>query len=140
MLRPPRPRSRPLLDRGILIGIALAGGFSALAALGLMLILDGGDHARWVAFTALAVGQVVRAYANRSLLVPVHRLPINGFLGGAVLLVIAFQAAIPYVSQLASAFRATPLDGMDWALVAGVALAPAVVAQVARARGRRWVA
>ena len=140
MLRPPRPRSRPLLDRGILIGIALAGGFSALAALGLMLILDGGDHARWVAFTALAVGQVVRAYANRSLLVPVHRLPINGFLAGSVLLVIAFQAAIPYVSQLASAFRATPLDAMDWALVAGVALAPAVVAQVARARGRRWVA
>ena len=140
MLRPPRPRSRPLLDRGILMGVALAGGFSALAALVLMLNAVDGDHARWTAFTALAVGQVIRAYANRSLLVPVYQLPINGFLAAAVLLVIAIQAAIPYLSPLASAFRASPLSAAEWALVAVVALAPAIVAQVARARGRRWVA
>ena len=140
MLRPPRPRSRPLLDRGILMGVALAGGFSALAALVLMLNAVDGDHARWTAFTALAVGQVIRAYANRSLLVPVYQLPINGFLAAAVLFVIAIQAAIPYLSPLASAFRASPLSAAEWALVAIVALAPAIVAQVARARGRRWVA
>jgi P-type Ca2+ transporter type 2C len=140
MRSPPRPRGRPLLDRSILAGIAVAGGFSASAAL--ILSLSGGsdDHARWLAFTALAVGQAVRAYANRSLTVPVYRLPMNGFLAIAVALVIVGQAAIPYVPPLASAFRASPLSAGEWALVAGVALLPAAAAQVARATGRRWIA
>ena len=140
MRRPPRPRSQPLLDGRILVGISLAGGFSACAALALMLAAGGDDHARWLAFTALAVGQVVRAYANRSLVVPVYRLAVNGFLAAAVVLVIAVQAAIPYLPPLASAFRASPLDAAQWAFVAAVALAPATVAQVARARGHRWMA
>jgi Ca2+-transporting ATPase len=141
MRRPPRPRTRPLLDRGILAGVTLAGGFSATAALALMLVVGGGlDHARWVAFSALAVGQVIRAYANRSLSVPVQRLPLNGFLAIAVVLVIAAQAAIPYLPPLAEAFRASPLSAREWLLVGCVALAPAVVAQIARATGRRWIA
>jgi Ca2+-transporting ATPase len=141
MRRPPRPRSRPLLDRGILGGVTLAGGFSASAALMLMLLIGGGlDHDRWVAFTALAVGQVVRAYANRSLVVPVQRLRVNGFLAAAVALVIAVQAAIPYIPPLADAFRASPLSPGEWVLVACMALAPAVVAQAVRATGHRWIA
>ncbi|HEX9635664.1 MAG TPA: HAD-IC family P-type ATPase [Candidatus Limnocylindria bacterium] len=141
MRRPPRPRTQPLLDRGVLAGVTLAGGFSATAALVLMLAVGGGsDHARWVAFTALAVGQAVRAYANRSLLIPVRRLPVNGFLAIAVVLVVAAQAVVPYLPPLADAFRATPLSLAEWGLVASVALAPAVAAQVARAMGRRWIA
>jgi Ca2+-transporting ATPase len=141
MRRPPRPRTQPLLDRGVLAGVTLAGGFSATAALVLMLAVGGGsDHARWVAFTALAVGQAVRAYANRSLLIPVRRLPVNGFLAIAVVLVVAAQAVVPYLPPLADAFRATPLSLAEWGLVASVALVPAVAAQVARAMGRRWIA
>jgi Ca2+-transporting ATPase len=141
MRRPPRPRGQPLLDRGVLVGVTLAGGFSALAALGLMAGVDGGmEHARWVAFTALAVGQVVRAYANRSLVVPAHRLRPNGFLAVAAILVIAAQAAVPYVAPLADAFRATALSLGEWVLVLAVALAPAVIAQAARKMGHRWIA
>lgn len=141
MRRPPRPRTQPLLDRGVLAGVTLAGGFSATAALVLMLAVGGGsDHARWVAFSALAVGQAVRAYANRSLLIPVQRLPVNGFLAIAAVLVVAAQAVVPYLPPLADAFRATPLSPGEWGLVASVALAPAVAAQVARAMGRRWIA
>jgi P-type Ca2+ transporter type 2C len=140
MRTPPRPRGRPLLDRGILTGVAVAGGFSASAALILSLTGGSEDHARWLAFTALAVGQAVRAYANRSLTVPVYRLAMNGFLAIAVTLVIVGQAAIPYLPPLASAFRASPLSATEWALVAAVALLPAAAAQVARATGRRWIA
>jgi Ca2+-transporting ATPase len=141
MRRGPRPRGRPLLDRGILLGVALAGGFSAAAALGLMLTVDGGrEHARWVAFTAVALGQVVRAYANRSLTVPIHRLPVNGFLAAAVVVVVVAQLGLPYVPPLADAFRASPLSATEWGLVTLVALTPALVAQGARAAGRRWVA
>jgi Ca2+-transporting ATPase len=141
MRRPPRPRTRPLLDRGILVGVVLAGGFTAFAALTLMLAAGSDEsHARWVAFTALAIGQVIRAYGNRSLTVPVQRLPVNGFLAIAVLVVIVTQAAIPYLPALADAFRATPLSAQEWAVVAFVALAPAVLAQVMRSLGRRWIA
>jgi len=143
MRRPPRPRGVPLLTNPLLLRIAVAGGFSAVAALVLVAGHGGGeDHARWLAYTALVCGQAVRAYANRSLSSPVHRLRPNGVLALMVVLVIVVQAAIPYVPPLAEAFRATPLDALDWALVALVALTPAVVAEVAGAvrRSTVWVA
>ncbi|HET9757882.1 MAG TPA: HAD-IC family P-type ATPase [Candidatus Limnocylindrales bacterium] len=142
MARPPRPRGRPLLPAALLARIALAGGFSALSALVLMLVHDGtADHVRWLAYTSLVVAQVVRAYANRSLTRPVLTLRPNGFLLAACLAVIAVQYAIPYLPALAEAFRATPLDPVDWTLVAAIALAPAIVAELVRwITGREWVA
>ena len=141
MTRPPRPRAQPLLTNGILVRIACAGGFSASAALALV-VITGGDpeHGRWLGYTSLAVGQVVRAYANRSLTVPVWRLPRNGVLLVAAVFAVGVQAAIPVVPALADAFRATPLDVGDWALVIAVALAPAAFAHVLRLTGRLWVA
>jgi P-type Ca2+ transporter type 2C len=139
---PPRPRTRPLLDDGLLGRIALAGGFSAVAALVIMELHPGGfEHARWLAYTALVAGQAVRANANRSLRLPVLRLRPNPLLlaGGIATLVV--QALIPYVPAVAGVFRATPLDVGDWLLVAAVALLPALVAEGIRAVGhRRWVA
>jgi Ca2+-transporting ATPase len=143
MERPPRPRSRPLLDRGILLRIAGAGGFSALAAFALLVTLpDEFEHARWVAFTTLVVAQAIRAFANRSLLAPLRRLAPNWFLTITTVTVIAIQAAIPYVPFLAAAFHAVPLSAGEWALVAGVAIAPAAVAEVVRSRASDipWVA
>jgi Ca2+-transporting ATPase len=144
MTRPPRHAERPLLSNGILGGIVGAGGFTAVAALVVMLTHPGGfDHAAWLAYTTLVVSQCVRAYWNRSIRAPIHRLGRNGFLLGACLLAVAIQVLIPYVPVLADAFRATPLSLGDWVLVLGVAFAPALAAEVARllGRGRRvWVA
>jgi hypothetical protein len=56
-------------------------------------------------------------------------------------LVVVIQVLIPFVPVLADAFRATPLGAEDWLIVAVVALAPAVLAEIVRtARGRVWVA
>jgi Ca2+-transporting ATPase len=144
MRRPPRHADKPLLTNEILVKIVAAGSFSAVAALALMLTHGGGfEHAAWLAFTALVVGQCVRAYWNRSVREPIHRLGRNGFLMGACLAAVGIQALIPYVPPLAEAFRATPLDLVDWLLVAVVAFVPAVAAQVVRTRGRGeaiWVA
>jgi P-type Ca2+ transporter type 2C len=143
MQRPPRDRSVPLLTAALLGRIALAGGFSAVAAMAILAWHSGPpDHARWVAFTALVVGQAVRAYANRSLTLPYGALPRNPFLAVACLLVIVIQAAIPLVPVLSEAFRATPLDGVDWLLVAVVAFTPAALAGLIRALrpGTVWVA
>ena len=143
MTRGPRSVRRPLLDDRLLGALGVAGGYSAIAAVILMANHGGGaEHARWLAYTALVVSQAVRAYANRSIRGPVHRLRPNGFLAAACTAVVLVQAAIPYVAPLATAFRATPLDVADWALVALVALVPAILAEVVRTLrpGIRWVA
>ena len=51
------------------------------------------------------------------------------------------QLAIPYLPALAEIFRAQPLNAVDWLLVALVALAPALLAELMRAWHKRmWVA
>jgi Ca2+-transporting ATPase len=141
MNRPPRPRSEPLLTGGLLVRIVLAGSFSALAALAVIELRGGDpDHARWLAYSVLVIGQVVRANANRSLSVSVLRLRPNGFLALASLVAAAIQVAIPFVPPLADAFRASPLAPWEWALVAVLALAPAFLADGARRMRWTWVA
>jgi Ca2+-transporting ATPase len=142
MRRPPRRQTEPLLTPNLLGRIVLAGGFSAVAALFVMATHPGGpEHARWLAYTVLVCGQAVRAYANRSVREPIWRLPANRFLLAAGIAVIAIQAVIPSVPVLADAFRATPLDLTDWTVVAVIALAPALLAQVVRSiTARPWIA
>jgi magnesium-transporting ATPase (P-type) len=142
MSRPPRKMGEPLLGAGILLRIALAGGFTAVAALWLMVSHPGDEeHVRWLAYTALVCGQVVRAYANRSLRIPVLRVGRNGVLLGGAIVVVLIQAAIPFIPAVSDAFRASPLDLEEWLLVAVVALVPAVAAEIIRFGGRTaWVA
>ena len=144
MRRPPRPRGVPLLTSGI-----------ARTHRGRRRLQRGGrvprsgsrirgtfEHARWLAFTTLVVAQAVRAYANRSLSQPVHRLGGNFFLAIACLVAVGIQAAIPLVPFLADAFSAVPLSAGEWIVVALIALAPAAVAELIRSRGLTpaWVA
>jgi len=142
MTRPPRPAGCPLLTRELLARIVGAGGFSAVAALWLMTASDAGfEHGRWLAFTALVLAQAVRAYANRSLVLPVTTLRRNGFLLAACLVTVAVQVLIPLVPPLADAFGASPLAPEEWALAASIALVPATVAEFVRRAGRGpWVA
>ena len=142
MRRPPRKVGAPLLSAGLMGRIALAGGFSAVAALWLMQTHPGSpEHVRWLAFTALVCGQVVRAYANRSLRIPVFRVGSNRVLLAGAIAVILIQAAIPFIPGVNEAFRASPLDLEEWLLVAVIALLPAVLAEAVRARGQTvWVA
>jgi Ca2+-transporting ATPase len=141
MRRPPRPRGQPLLTVPLLVRIAVAGSFTAIAALAAMQTHPGdADHVRWLAYTALVIGQLVRAYANRSLSQSVFSLRPNGFLAFACLVAVVIQVAIPFVPPLATAFHASPLDGEEWLIVAGIALLPAVVAEVVRRLGWLWVA
>lgn len=142
MRRPPRRRDVPLLTNGLLGRIVVAGGFSAVAALFIMVTHPGSpEHTRWLAYSILVCAQAVRAYANRSVREPLHRLPTNWFLLAAGIAVVAVQAAIPHVPILSEAFRATPLDASDWAVVAVIALAPAILAETVRTlTGRSWIA
>ena len=65
----------------------------------------------------------------------------NGFLLAACLITVAVQVIIPFVPPLADAFGASPLAPEEWVLAAGIALVPAVVAELIRRAGRGpWVA
>jgi magnesium-transporting ATPase (P-type) len=137
----PRPRHVSLLTTGLLVRIAIAGGFTAMAALAILATGSVGEHARWLAFTTLVVGQAVRAYANRSLNRPVRGLATNRLLLVTCVAMVLIQAAIPAIPALASMFRASPLGVMDWLVVEGVALAPFLLAEVLRGTRRVvWVA
>jgi P-type Ca2+ transporter type 2C len=144
MRRPPRHPGEPLLTNELLARLTGAGAFTAVAALVVMLNHDSAfQHAAWLAYTILVVGQCVRAYANRSVRTPIHRLGRNGFLLGASLVAVGVQALIPYVPLLADAFHASPLDAAEWVIVAIVAFLPAVLAEAIRSRGHgevAWVA
>jgi Ca2+-transporting ATPase len=143
MRQPPRRRGVPLLTRSLLARITVAGGVTALATLGLVVWQGGGeDHARWLAFNALVLGQLVRAYSNRSLVHPVTTLAPNRFLAAACIGAALVQLAIPFVPPLADAFRATQLDVVEIAAIALIAVTPAVVAELVRRRGMTatWVA
>ena len=144
MRRAPRHARKPLLTNEILVKIVGAGSFTAVGALVLMLTHGGAfEQSTWLAYTALVVGQCVRAYSNRSVREPIHRLGRNAFLLGACIVAVAIQVLIPYVPPLAEAFRATRLDLADWLLVATVAFVPALVAEFIRSRGGGktiWVA
>jgi magnesium-transporting ATPase (P-type) len=83
----------------------------------------------------------VRAYSNRSLLLPLGKLRPNGFLLAACLITVGVQTVVPFVPPLAEVFGASPLDRTEWILVAGIAVLPALVAEVVRRAGRGpWVA
>jgi len=142
MRRPPRPRGVPLLTRSLLARISLAGGATAVATLGLVIWQGGGaEHARWLAFNALVLGQLVRAYSNRSLVHPVTSLAPNRVLAFACVGAVLVQFAIPLVPPLADAFRATRLETFEIVAIAVIALAPAVVAEAIRRRtSATWVA
>jgi Ca2+-transporting ATPase len=144
MNRPPRHAERPLLTNRTLSGIVAVGSFTAVAALAVMLTHgDSFEHSAWLAYTALVVGQCVRAYWNRSVRQPIHRLRPNGLLLGACVAAIGVQVVIPYIPPLAEAFRATALDVVDWLIVALVAFIPAGAAELGRtlSGGRSvWVA
>jgi len=144
MTRAPRSATAPLLTNQLLGGIVGAGSFTAIAALVVMLTYGGSfEHAAWLAYTVLVVGQCVRAYWNRSVREPIHRLGRNGFLLGACLAAVAIQFLIPYIPVVAESFRAVPLDAVEWVVVAIVAFIPAVAAEAVRTVGRGhvlWVA
>jgi hypothetical protein len=61
-------------------------------------------------------------------------------LAGGILCIVV-QVAIPFVPAVRDAFEATQMDAFDWLLVAVIALAPALFAEIYRAvRHRPWVA
>ncbi len=136
MRRPPRDPDEAILSRGFL---AATGGY-ALLMTGVTLgaftwALQAGDpdprHAVTVAFMTLALAQLLHVFNARGA-DPVllgKRLFENGWVWGAVALTVGLQLLAVYLPGLSDILGTRPLDGRDWAVVAGASVLPLLVGQ-----------
>ncbi len=143
MARPPRPPTRPMLDRAmwcriVLVGLTMAA--VTLAAIDLFLpggLIEGADDlatARTAAFSTLVLAQLVNALESRSETRSIgHGLLSNRWLLAALVLGVALQVAVVELPFLQAAFGTVPLDPEHWAWSVGLALLVAVPVELEKA-------
>ncbi len=137
MRQKPLNKQTSLFSNGLWGQIVCEGlmiGFLALIGFGVgTLYFDVGDsHAvgRTMAFATLSISQLVHAFNMRS----EHSLFTIG-LSGNMYLVGAFgvglllQSAVIMVAPLAAAFKVTPLNSLQWLVVAGLSLMPLLLVE-----------
>ena len=139
MDRPPRPVSRPIIDRAMSAGLALQG----VAITGVTLLafwmgwkVDGSvTAARTMAFVTLSLCQVLRAYTNRSERSSVFAIGVfsNRWMQYAALSSLALVLVVLYVPGLDTAFDAVGLTPLQWARLAPLLLVPAVLDEITKA-------
>ena len=143
LTRPPRDPHESLITRRIWLTVVLRGVFlggAALSAYVLWWEFLGRTEAesRTIAFAILVVGQILLAFASRSLYRTVLGLgPLtNAWLVGGCLLSLLSLVAVLYVPGLTAAFETVPLGVVDWLVVAAFAIAPLVLIEVRKIS--RW--
>jgi Ca2+-transporting ATPase len=134
--RPPFPRAQSLLDRGDWREVFVDGGLIAAASMAAFLVAlarhGASPRARTVAFMSMTSGQLLYALSARSksalpLLGP--RGPLrrrNPWLVRSVLGSLAAQGATVMLPPLRRFLGTTPLDAIDWLVVAAAAGAPSM--------------
>nr|KEP23952.1 haloacid dehalogenase [Georgenia sp. SUBG003] len=131
MGRRPRSLSERIIDRHMWTGILSIGLVMALATLATIdIFLPGGlvegrdslEVARTAGFTTLVVAQLFNAFNSRSETTSAfHRLFVNGWLWGAVVLAFVLQIAIVEVPFLQAAFGTASMDLAHWAVAVAMA-------------------
>jgi calcium-translocating P-type ATPase len=131
MARPPRKMTDRILGRRMWTGILAVGLVMGLATLltidiflpgGLVHGSDSLDVARTAGFTTLVFAQLFNAFNSRSDTTSAfHRLFVNKWLWGAVLLGAALQFAVVEWPLLQQAFGTASLDAAHWAVCIAMA-------------------
>jgi Ca2+-transporting ATPase len=139
MRRPP-DRSTRLFPRLDWLALAFVGTLVGLAALGAFLIGPGGDAARTRAFATIAIAELVLVFCVRSRLVHAWREPRNPYLFAGVAAsaaIVAMALFVPLFNDWLETVRPT---ASDLAVIAGLALLPALGVEVLKEAVRRnWL-
>ncbi|MDX2381547.1 MAG: HAD-IC family P-type ATPase [Acidimicrobiia bacterium] len=127
----PRPPDDRIVDRSMLVTIALVGTVTAAAALiAFDVELAGGmlggsgdlATARTMAFTTIVLAQIFNAFNSRSDRVSAFVRPFeNRLLWAAAAVTVALQIAVVHLPPLQRAFETEPLDAGRWFVCAGLA-------------------
>ncbi len=134
MKYPPGKRDQPLFSRlrwleifaeGILIGCL------SLIAFGIGSLQGGFATGRTMAFSVLAISQLVHAVNLRSRRSVLGMSPLsNPYLAGSLLLVLGVQIAVVQLPFLSSVFDTVPLAGGQWLWVAGLCIVPLLFCEI----------
>jgi Ca2+-transporting ATPase len=140
MQRPPRPRSEPIIDRAMLVGIivqTIALTAVTLCAYGLGRLWGGQTPklAETMAFVTLSAAELLRAYTARSERQLIVRMGLlsNRYMQYAVGASFIQLLLAIYVPILQPVFGTVMLGVQEWVALAPLILAPALVAE-----GLKW--
>ncbi len=152
MDRPPRDPKESIINKNMTFMVAIQSAVLGLATLGSFVFAyyyrfagDTADlrllQAQTCCFVTLVVGELLRAYANRSETTTIFKMKLfgNSFLNKCVIVSLLFLVAVIYVPALNTIFKTVPLgfSGLDVALV--LAVLPVIGAEAAKmmAKGKR---
>ncbi len=144
MDRPPRPVREPIINREMLIGIAVQAVVMTIAVLGAFVIA--GAHPmvdlkdpmlpRWetVAFATLVLSELLRAFTARSERISLFKIGLfsNKWMVYAVLFSFVLVLAAIYVPFLNPIFDTVPLTLSEWLWIIPFALLASIAAEVTK--------
>jgi Ca2+-transporting ATPase len=134
----PRPVNEPIINRDMMIGIAVQTVAISLAVLVAFRIglAQGEAHARTMAFATLSISELLRAYTSRSERYSLWAIGVftNKWMQWAVLASLTILLAIIYIPFLQPIFGTVTLSGNDWLIMLPLILVPSVAAEI-----NKWV-
>ena len=149
MDRPPWPVQEPIINREMLIGIAVQAVVMTVAVLASYLMagaqpgasMENPDLPMWrtVAFATLTLSELLRAYTARSERVSVFKLGFfsNRTMNMAVIFSIVLVIAVIYLPFLQFIFGTVALPLGDWLMVVPFAVLASIAAEVTKIYLRR---
>jgi calcium-translocating P-type ATPase len=145
MLRPPRPRDAPLLDRFILMRILWVGAvLTAATFAGFHAVLDADGklaEARSMALNVLVAGEVAYLINCRNLTAPAwQRGTPNPWVWISIAILVVLQAGITYWPPMQAIFGTAGLSASHWLAILGVAIVLFLMVELEKALHRRVAA
>jgi Ca2+-transporting ATPase len=137
MQRPPRPATEPVINREMLVGVAVQALVMTAAVLGAFLYglqryPDNLAGAQTVAFTTLIVSELLRAFTVRSERLSMFRIGLfsNRWMLWAVGSSLLLLLAVIYIPFFDPIFSTVALDWQDWLVLLPFSLASSVAAEL----------
>ena len=133
----PRPKKEPIINRFMLMGIAIqtvAITSATLIAYSLGLRMGNQQTAETMAFVTLSLSELLRAYTARSERYPLLKMGVfkNKWMNLAVLASVALVMAVIYIPGLNIVFDTVPLTLVEWEEIIPLLLLPSVAAEVVK--------
>jgi Ca2+-transporting ATPase len=139
MSHAPRELDEPVINRTMSIGIivqSIAKTIAVLIPFQIALQNDPNNllHAQTIAFAALALSELLRAYTSRSETISIFKLGVlsNRYMQYAVISSLVILLGIIYIPVLDPIFETTTLSLNDWLLLFPFIFMPAVIAEITK--------
>ncbi len=142
MEQPPRPPREPIINRIMVIRIAIMTVvLTAVVLIAFLIGLNehGKDLAETMAFATLALAELPIAFTSRSERYPLFKLGFftNKWMPRAIALSVVLTLAVIYVPFLNKPFNTVPLTLQQWEVIIPLILLPAIVAEISKYFVRR---